>query len=195
VKDKKGKLDEASRMLLEVYIPTFSVSALIGVSIYVTWEAIKVIITPPHDDNVNIYIMYGFAGGNMFIDLLSMFLFWVRGSKVLFQKCVHTFSTDASAPRHVEFLKSEQEREERLHSLHIPVGAMNLNMMSAFTHVTGDTLRTLAIAFSALTASLSEYSGALCDAWAAVIVTVTIFGIVFPLIREIWTAYCKHFEV
>ena len=179
--------------MLEVYIPTFSVTALIGVSIYVTWEAIAVIVDPPHDDDVNVYIMYGFAIGNMLIDLLSMFLFWVRGSKVLFQKSVKTFSTADDAPKHLEFLKSEQAREERLKSLG-KESHMNLNMMSAFTHVSGDTLRTVAIFFSALVATLTDYSGALCDAWAAVIVTVTIFGIVGPLIKEIIVAYRKHYE-
>ena len=180
-------------MLLEVYVPTFSVSALIGVSIYVTWEAIAVIIDPPTDDNVNVYIMYGFAAGNMFIDLLSMFLFWVRGSKVLFQKHVHTFSTADEAPKHVEILKSEAERNERLRSINNE-SKMNLNMMSAFTHVSGDTLRTLAIFFSAVIATVSDFIGALCDAWAAVIVTVTIFGIVVPLVKEIYAAFRKHFN-
>lgn len=193
VKDRKGKIDETTRMVLEVYVPTFSVSALIGVSVYITWEAIAVILNPPTDDDVDVVIMYGFAIGNMLIDLLSMFLFWVKGKKVLFQKSVHTFSTADDAPRHVEFLKNEAEAAQRIASLN-NTSIMNLNMMSAFTHVSGDTLRTLAIFLSALVATLTNFSGALCDAWAAVIVTVTIFGIVIPLIKEIFLAFRKHFN-
>lgn len=180
-------------MMLEVYVPAFSVSALIGVSVYIMWEAIAVIMDPPEEDDVNVYIMYGFAAANMMVDLLSMLLFWLRGSSVLFNKNVHTFSTADEAPKHIEFLKSEAERKERLLSIQ-KESQMNLNMMSAFTHVSGDTLRTLTIFFSALITSLTDLSGALCDAWAAVIVTVTIFCIVIPLIREIYLALKKHFK-
>ena len=192
VKDKRGKLDESTRMMLEVYIPTFSVCALIGVSVYITWEAITVILDPPEEDDVNVYIMFGFAVANMLIDLLSVFLFCVRGSKVLYQKNVHTFSTDATAPRHIEFLKAH---EERMQSIGMSKeSGLNLNMMSALIHVSGDTLRTFAIFFSALISSTSNISGDVADAWAAVIVTITIFGIVIPLIKEIFLAFKKHFE-
>ena len=192
MKEKTGKIDESTRMMLEVYVPSFSICALVGVSIYITIEAIEVILNPPDDDDVNIYIMYGFAAGNMLIDLLSMFLFWVKGSKVLFQKNVYTFSTDDTAPRHVEILKSDIAKKQRVASLQEAQSTMNLNMMSAFTHVSGDTLRTLAIFISALVVTLTDYSGALCDAWGAVIVTVTIFGIIIPLIKEIFFAIKKH---
>lgn len=63
---------------------------------------------------------------------------------------------------------------------------MNLNMLSAVVHVGGDTLRTFAIFGAALFSSTTNFPSALCDAWAAVIVTVTVVFLVIPLIKEIW---------
>ena len=61
----------------------------------------------------------------------------------------------------------------------------NLNMMSAFTHVGGDTLRTSSVFVAAIIATAGGASGELCDAWAANVVTVTIIGMVIPLLQEI----------
>ena len=62
-------------------------------------------------------------------------------------------------------------------------------MASALTHVGGDTLRTLSVFIAALVATFSSVDGSLCDAWAAIIVTVTILFILVPLVREILSAY------
>ena len=43
----------------------------------------------------------------------------------------------------------------------------NLNMISAFTHVGGDTLRTLSVFVAAAIATFSGTPGYLCDAWAS----------------------------
>lgn len=62
----------------------------------------------------------------------------------------------------------------------------NVNMMSAYTHVGGDTLRTLSVFVAAVVSTVSGISGILCDSWAAVVVTVTILFIVFPLASAIY---------
>lgn len=67
--------------------------------------------------------------------------------------------------------------------------SFNLNMASAFTHVGGDTLRTAAIFFAAVVTSLTSIPGSKCDAWADVIVTITIVVLVIPLLKEITSAY------
>ena len=46
----------------------------------------------------------------------------------------------------------------------------NLNMMSAFTHVGGDTIRTLSVLTAATVSLLSGVDGDICDAWAAIAV-------------------------
>jgi Co/Zn/Cd efflux system component len=173
-------------MFIEVYVPTFSVAALVGVSMYITIEAINVVMNPPEDDNVDVIFLYAFAGANMAIDIICALCFSMLGSNVIYQKKCHAFSTNELALRHIEFLKEDAS---------IPVDQQkNLNMISALTHVSGDTLRTLSVFIAALFATFSDHSGAQCDAWAAIVVTATIFGVVLPLIKEIYFALMKHFD-
>jgi Co/Zn/Cd efflux system component len=61
----------------------------------------------------------------------------------------------------------------------------NVNMISAFIHVGCDTLRTLSVFVAAIISSSTGISGTLCDSWAAIIVTLTIFMMIVPLVREI----------
>ena len=66
-------------------------------------------------------------------------------------------------------------------------------MASAFTHVGGDTLRTAAIFFAAVVTTATTIPGRICDAWADVIVTITIVFLVIPLVKEIIAAaYAEH---
>ncbi len=176
-------------MLLEVYVPTFSVCALIGVSTYITMDAIAVVMNPPDDEEVNVLFLFGFAGANMFVDFVCTVLFAMLGSKVVYQKNCHTFSTDDKAPRHIEFLKEDHRKASAAGDK-----KKNLNMISALTHVSGDTLRTLSVFVAAITATFTQVRSSLCDAWAAIVVTLTIFGIVVPLVKEIYIAFMKHFD-
>ena len=64
----------------------------------------------------------------------------------------------------------------------------NLNMMSAFTHIVGDTLRTVALFLAALVATLTGINGNICDAWAALLVTLTILVLCASLVRDIVVA-------
>lgn len=103
----------------------------------------------------------------MFVDLLSSFMFYSK--------------------RHTVFVNDEDDISyQSLNETLIPADAedsaalgsskktrTNLNMMSAFTHVGGDTLRTLSVFVAALIATLTNISSTITDAWAAVAVTVT----------------------
>jgi Co/Zn/Cd efflux system component len=65
------------------------------------------------------------------------------------------------------------------------VKTRNTNMMSALTHLSGDTLRTLAVLTAALIATFADQPSSKCDAVASLVVSFSIFGILVPLIREI----------
>ena len=58
-------------------------------------------------------------------------------------------------------------------------------MLSALVHVGCDTLRTVSVYIAAIVSSFTDIPGTLCDAWAAIIVTITIFLMLVPLIIEI----------
>ena len=48
---------------------------------------------------------------------------------------------------------------------------------------------------AAIVSSVTGFNADICDAWAAIIVTVTIIAIVIPLIREIYYSYKKLCEI
>lgn len=280
VKAKQGFLDGKTRYLLEVYIPSFSVMALLGVTIYIMSDAVRVIRNHGDDgDEVSVVFLYAFSCGNFAVDVFSSLMFYLRGSDGFknYHTVVHiTHGPDslgssshhpldpeqggaashagAAAGQHDHYVPplrahSLDERTERfIHdsetTLHAhqqekqqkmnrhatnatvaPVAAVpaapaaakagpghgdsyqhgeapsrsmsmtavrkirnNLNMLSAFTHVGSDTMRTLSVFVAAVIASTTGYSGNLCDAWAAVVVSVTIFAAVIPLCAEIYKA-------
>jgi len=70
----------------------------------------------------------------------------------------------------------------------------NLNMLSAFTHIGGDTLRTMSVFCAAVYSSVSGIDGDICDAYAAIFVGATIIILVLPLLFNIVIA-CATFRV
>jgi Co/Zn/Cd efflux system component len=64
-------------------------------------------------------------------------------------------------------------------------GHVNINMMSAFVHVLGDTLRTIAIFLAAFVSTITGIDGDICDAWAAILVSGSILVICWPLMVAI----------
>ena len=175
VKARDGDLSIDTRWILQVYIPLFSVVCLLGVTAWITSDAISVIISPSDDDDVNVLFLYPFAAGNMIIDIISYYLFHKNWSTVFNDEAMQKKSRGS-----VDYINDFEIRAS-IDS----TNKKNLNMMSAFTHVGGDTLRTSSVFVAAIIATLGGASGELCDAWAANVVTVTIIGMVIPLLQEI----------
>lgn len=71
---------------------------------------------------------------------------------------------------------------------------LNLNMCSALTHLGGDTLRTSSVFIAAIVAASTTVPVNLCDAWAAIVVSVTTVILVLPLIYHICVAAAAHFR-
>eukprot|EP01034_Spumella_vulgaris_P031339 gene31339-38716_t len=82
IKSSGREIDEKTRMMLEVYIPTFSVLALLGITAWITAGAIDVIIDKgkaAEGGNVNILFLYGFSSANFIVDIVSTAFFVIRG--------------------------------------------------------------------------------------------------------------------
>jgi Co/Zn/Cd efflux system component len=158
-----GVLPSSSKLLLEVYIPSFSVCALLGVTTYISVVAIDVVRHSQGQDNVNIFFLFAFASGNFFVDIVSSYMFYWRGGEVLLANPIRQMS---------------KEIEEQ-------VTRPNLNMISALTHVGSDTLRTTSVFVAAVVSFACHQDPSLCDAWAAIAVSLTIVFAVVPLITEI----------
>jgi Co/Zn/Cd efflux system component len=65
---------------------------------------------------------------------------------------------------------------------------LNLNMLSAFTHISADSLRTASVFVAAVVSSATGTAGDIVDAWAAIVVSVTIIIAVIPICKEIYNA-------
>jgi Co/Zn/Cd efflux system component len=154
------------------------VTALVAVTIYISVDAISVIKEHGKEgDEVNIIFLYAFAAGNFFVDLISSIMFYLRGKDAL----VNVHDTLHAPLRTFSLDRSSIDMGKR--SL-LP----NLNMISALTHVGSDTLRTASVFIAALIATFGKQNGNLCDAWAAVVVSITIFAAIIPLCTEIYKA-------
>lgn len=210
-KDSASSRNIFNRVVNEIGIPCFSVVCLLGVTVYITLDAVKVLENPPTVNDVPVSYLYGFAILNLVIDTLCGTFFYIRGKEVFFEPIIPIpmLSLEIS-------LDSEEEEREFGHleeDLDLTLsghsegmgnrhgqqnrsageGTMrkNLNMLSAFTHVGGDTVRTISVIVAATVSSLFHIDADICDAWAAVAVAVTIVLITLPLIFDIIAAAKK----
>lgn len=229
VKARGECLTKFERYVMEVCIPTFSVTALLSVTGWITSDALDIIINGG-DDKVNVYFLYGFAIANFLVDVLSSYMFYARGKEVFYHddgtekipKLGHQLALEQNAVEaktRVDFGATEEQRRSHLpppvrvskddaHIVNTYITSRierisrestgdglpillktNLNMLSAFTHVGGDTMRTVAVFVAAVVATASGASADQCDAWAAVVVTLTIIACVIPLVLEIVKAH------
>lgn len=185
-----GRVSNEMAMILEVIVPSFSVLLLLGVTGYVFGEAIGILTNEENTDDspVNIYFLYGFASANFLIDILCTGLVFYKGQDILYHvdnndRIIESASVDLSVENSTvtsEILQSQSQSQSK-----------NLNMISAVTHVGGDTLRTISVFTAALVSTFSGISADLCDAWASIVVTMTIIGLVVPLCVEICSTYAR----
>lgn len=171
VKGKDGKLSVFATRVLEIFIPVFSVIALLGVTGWIAADAISIIMkgVDGDGDDVDVIFLFAFASVNFLIDLISAVLFYARRKTIL--------------------LDEQSVTSEEWESTFTPLPTLpNLNMISALTHVSSDTLRTISVFLAAIISTVGGYSSSLCDAWAAIVVTATIVIAVIPLCYEIYKA-------
>tara|TARA_A100001035_G_scaffold239227_1_gene204190 strand:- start:407 stop:1204 length:798 start_codon:yes stop_codon:yes gene_type:complete len=201
-----GDISPGTQLILEVFIPGFSVTALIGVTIYVTIGAVSDIINKPDNDDVDIFMLWLFSSLNAVVDIISAYMFYAKGKEVFYEsinngsdsgldlvgpESGHAMNATVNAPG-VHGPGGGSGLDVRPpHSVSTIAGGKNLNMISAFTHVGGDTLRTISVFIAAAIATFTGYPGYLCDAWAAVVVSVTIVLMAVPLLIEIHGAFWR----
>jgi Co/Zn/Cd efflux system component len=90
------------------------------------------------------------------------------------------------------FLHLHEHAEEGANADEQSALQRNLNMVSAFFHIGGDTLRTVSIFIAAIISSLTKFPSELCDAWAAVVVSATIIFLAVPMSVEIYNHAKKY---
>lgn len=218
---------ECKRAVTDVAVPFFSVLCLLGVTGYITYDAICVLKDPPTVDDVPLSYLYGFAIFNLVIDVLCTTLFFYRGREVFEEPLtvgvvlLPTISLDTSFDNEEDFGHLDEDLDGYARygvggtgdsggvgrglsgsnsgsSKSSSRGATssssgmatkkNLNMLSAFTHVSGDTVRTLSVLTAATVSLVTGIDGDICDAWAAIAVGLTIVAMTAPLVIDIVAA-------
>ena len=208
LKSKGEELSRRTIYILEVVIPSFSALCLTVVTCYITVDAIRVISSNSTDDDIDVAFLFGFAAGNAAIDILSSCYFFLGGSmKDVFYTPVNGKVYDEVDPETILIenpLNDSDSMRARLgtspstpSSPASPLAStqlfqVNLNMLSAFAHLSSDSMRTLSVIIAAIVATYTDIPSSLCDAWAAVAVAVTIIAVILPLAVEIYKASLKY---
>lgn len=207
----------SSKLLLDVVIPCLSASGLLVVTLWVAFDAVRILRHPPPSNTVDTSYLYGFATVNLGVDLICGYLFYLRSGSIFVEAPV--FVPQLSLDTSVEEDLDDEAEFGVLEDLELPTdlqaadahglryvcgfllgpsvteppytgcsegdglvsvhhqSSSDLNMMSAFTHIVGDTLRTVAIFLAALVSSVTRIDGDVCDAWAALVVSVSVLAL------------------
>ncbi len=140
--------------------------------------------------------MYGLASANLLIDIFCSYFFFINKNEA-FIEAEHNIKPKISISlvQAIEDIAIQESQEKnkiiQANSDGTKVKS-NVNMMSAFTHVGGDTIRTLSVFIAAAIVSITGADSTLCDAWAALVVTFSILCMTYPLVKEIYAAWTKY---
>jgi Co/Zn/Cd efflux system component len=151
---------------------------LLGVTAWIAHDAILEILYPEYG-GVNVAYLYAFSSLNAVVDCICFCLFYFRREDILHDVNISHASDTAR-------LAEDQERGKG------SPPPPNLNMMSALSHVSSDTLRTTSVFIAAIVATSTNIHVSLCDAWAAIIVTFTIVCGALPLASKIYDHAKSH---
>ena len=178
----------------------------------VTSDAILRLLGHKKED-VNIVFLYSFAVANLVVDVVCTWLFYIRRQDVFLQPSKMNCdrkdegtADDTSMEMYdiedVEIVLCSDYSDDEDSGLSNNIGegaddenqlkSKNLNMISAFTHVGGDTLRSFTVLFAAVISSTFDVNPTLADAIAAIVVSVTIVVAVLPLMYSLGISILEH---
>jgi Co/Zn/Cd efflux system component len=222
----KNELNFSSQMFIKVYIPAISVTSLLGVTAYVTVDAVRRLLGHKEVE-VNVSFLFIYSILNMTVDVICGILFFLRRNDIFHEvkpietgedtiymlndnstdsmdtsvtplsknnnpnnnttiASTSTNSTQKNTSENNLVNRNDQHGDMEVELDEISTETSNLNMMSAFTHLGGDTLRTLSVLLAAVISTVfPSIEGSKTDAWAAIVVSATIVVTVSPLIFSI----------
>lgn len=218
-----------TRLVTDIFVPLLSLLSLILVAVYISYDAIVLLLHPPSHNTVNIEYLYSYALANLLVDAVCNFLYWMRSEDVFIENNeVPKLSLDTSLSPDVEIefgrldddlLDSVDSRSATGYGLmqgnskdsndynafcfggfrqflccsltdknQDSIAAepkTNLNMLSAYMHVLGDSFRTVSTFIAAFISTITGIDGDICDAWAALIAAITIVVLCVPVMKKI----------
>ena len=191
-------MSRRTNIMLEVMIPSFSVVCLLGVTVYVAVDAVSVVMAgAANTKGVDLFFLYGYSAAGAVIDIASSIIFFKdrTGTAVFYTNGASVLKVTTASALHNEIADETRVVESGQMEVSAPTSRkVNLNMMSAFTHLSADSMRTAAVIIAAMISSFGNYPSQICDAYAALVITVMIVIMTIPLIREIYKAHSKLME-
>lgn len=151
---------------------------LLGLTIYVLTEGVARVQADhdPDGDDVNVYIVFGFAVAGILFDILSLVPFILNKLK-----------PGRSSARGSKVILIEGHGLEHGDSSHV-------NMCSALLHILSDLMRSITTLVASLLIWFGSFDGRVIDGWAAIIVSaIIIAGILGALVY--WLRDCHDLYV
>jgi len=180
-------------LYLELVPPTISVTTLVAVTIMALNEAFDTILQPPPSKEAqpDLVIMLLFSGLNLVLDVFNVGCFaridqavGLPGQHHHWSEKDKTVLTEAS-PLLIRDADSDDDEDAVSKTSSEAVGAINLNMCSAWTHIFADTLRSVAVLLAAGFAYI--FPGLLgpseADSLGAIVVSIIILLSLIPLVQ------------
>lgn len=179
---------------LELFPPVISVSILIVVTVLVLKSSIESLIldasrSQDEQGEPNLEIMMAFCIINVFVDGMNVFCFARAKHLAGYNTESEGNQTDYNT---VEGRLSLSASEEDDDDDDVEDTRVNLNMCSAYTHVFADSLRTIAVLVTTITAELVDgLTPEVADSSAAVFVSIVILLSLLPLVKGIFKTACE----
>lgn len=163
MKDRGLELSSKDRRLIKIYLPLLSVTLLFGVNIYITVDASMTLADHPEDEDVDTRFLLVFGILNLVVDIISSYYFYLRKDDVFREVAIPDIERIGDNKEGVEY---------------------NFNMLTAFSHLGGDTFRTVATLAAGIVSMTTTINGDVCDAVAGLVAALTVYGIIFKLLVE-----------
>ena len=211
IRTHHGFISNRAKWLFKVIIPTFALFSLLAVTSWIASDAIVILFYPSVEtsDDLDVSFLWGFSSANMVVDAICTVAFSLRGRAVFYQELEDALFT--SGKTHLEVGEVDHTHIQKVNdvettngniktdsvvletmddadSVNTTIKEVNLNMLSAFTHISADTLRTITVFIAAAVSTSTGIRPDIVDAYAAIVVCGIIVCISLPLGQEIFKA-------
>lgn len=185
-------------LTIDVYVPAISLLALCCITIWIFIEALGTLTakSSADDKDTDVVYVFIFGGVNMLVDVASFYGFLSKSNHSDDQQDNEAIVSNDITADNIHPLLEEVDKmlSEGRRCTADTSTAVNVNMLTALAHVSGDFVRTVAALTSATVATATGYSSSVCDAWAAMVAIATIVIMVGSVTTEIVSSYKRIME-
>lgn len=181
--------DDARVRTVDVFASTFSVIALVVVTVYVFVGSLQRLVQADDNDGeetVNGRLVVEFAVGNLVLDVVMCVSFWRGSGRGNEGEEDNDDGDESEERRNLEAPLLTEDGESHTAVRWLPHALRDINMCSAFSHLFADTLRTTTELVGGAIESAVESESLKTDAISSIIVSFFIF---FAALVVVYEAY------